>query len=260
MNYISIFNEAASKAKDRVALVDRDGARAMTYTELDFLSARVAAKLLSLGLPEEAPVLICLERKAEYIAAYLGILKAACAVVPVSADYPKARIEAICQDCGAKLVLTDAFFEDLDDYAPAQRLAPSEKSTALILYTSGSTGKPKGIRHTVQSLADGALRKLDIYDVRGELVFAASAPLSFIAFVVEYLGTFARGGCVHILSDEVRRDVLRMEEYYQANGITMGFLSPRILRNFPYTGGKLERIFTASERLVNFYTDKFEII
>ena len=260
MNYQKIFCEAAAAFSGKTALVDRNGTRALTYAELDSLSGKVAGKLLSLGLPEGTPVLIRMGRIAEYVAAYLGILKAACAAVPVSPEYPEARIRAICGDCGAKLVVTDDFFEDLESYGQEVRDASSEDVTALILYTSGSTGKPKGIRHTVRSLADGALRKPEVYDLRGELVFAASAPLSFIAFVVEYLGTFAKGGCVHMLSDEVRRDVLGMEAYYREKGITMGFLSPRVLRNFPYAGGPLERIFTASERLSDFCTDRFEII
>ncbi|MGX8728856.1 MAG: AMP-binding protein, partial [Lachnospiraceae bacterium] len=260
MNFISSFQETVQQFPKKPALADRDGTRVLSYAELDSLSGRVAAKLLSLGLAEGSPVLIRMGRKAEYVAAYLGILKAALATVPSSPEYPEARLVAIRQDCGCALTIDEAFFEDLEDYAPAVREPSSEDVTALLLYTSGSTGKPKGIRHTVRSLCDGAVRGQEVYQVKGDLVFAASAPMSFIAFVFEYLGVFAVGGFVHILSDEVRKDIGRLEKYYAEKGITMGFLSPRVLRNFRYPGGPLERIFTASERLSGVYTDAYEII
>lgn len=260
MYYIELFKEAAKKYSARAALADCNGTRTLTYSELDLLSDRICAKIKSMSLAWGSAVMICMGRKSEYIAAYLGVLKAGCAVVPVIPEYPKSRLDFIKSDCECKLCITDEFFSDIENYGPAPFEKPGGEVSALLLYTSGSTGNPKGIRHTFRSFNSGAVRKLEHYDMKGELVFAASAPLSFIAVLGEYHKVFLKGGCVHILSDEVRRDVKKLEDYYLKHKITMGFISPQMLRLFDCKSEYLERVLTGSERLSGVYSDRYEII
>ena len=65
----------------------------------------------------------------EYIAAYLGVLKAGCAVVPLNMGYPRERMGYIARDCCAKLIIRQDFFDDIDRFeayfAPAGDAAPA---------------------------------------------------------------------------------------------------------------------------------------
>ena len=118
MDYISLFKSSACRWPRRVALVDKNGNRGTTYGELDSLSGLVAGKLHSLGFEKGDFIMINMGRQMEYMAAYLGILKAGCVVVPVVPDYPEDRIDFIRKDCGSRLTVTAAFFDDIENFEP----------------------------------------------------------------------------------------------------------------------------------------------
>ena len=66
-----------------------------TYAELDRSAERIAAGLLTAGMPPGARVGVMLDRSPELIATALGVLKAGAAVVPLDPSYPQARIDAM---------------------------------------------------------------------------------------------------------------------------------------------------------------------
>src|SRR5262249_41738247 len=66
-----------------------------TYAELDGSAERIAAGLLTAGMPPGARVGVMLDRSPELIATVLGVLKAGAAVVPLDPSYPQARIHAM---------------------------------------------------------------------------------------------------------------------------------------------------------------------
>ncbi len=78
MDYISLFKQAVAEWPERTALVDKNGERNTTYSELDRLSSLVSGKLKALGFVKGEFILINMGRRMEYIASYLGVLKAIC--------------------------------------------------------------------------------------------------------------------------------------------------------------------------------------
>lgn len=260
MRFLDTLKEYAEKTGDKPALLDRNGKRTMTYRELDVLSGRVAAKLQAKKIPAGSPVMICMGRSSEYIGAYIGIIKAGCAVVPIVPDYPDSRVKFILSDCGCACLIEESFFDDIEDYEPAGAIEMPEDASSILLYTSGSTGNPKGIRHTRRSFDNSAFRSLKDYDLKAPVQYAASAPLSFIAVFLEYFKVFAVGGCSHILSEEVRRDIRLIAKYYTEHKINIGFMSPQILRFFDCDSPYIERLMTGSERLSGVYSDRYEIL
>lgn len=222
---------------DRVALVDQEGTRTTTYRELDALSDRVAERLQREGVRKGTAVLVRKPRGMEYIAEEIGILKYGCAYVPVLSEYPDDRVDYIKEDC---------------------REIPAD--TAMLVYTSGSTGKPKGVVYSKEALDSAVERMLPMMSDIDNLSFAAMAPQSFVSTLMEYWVVLSLGGTVHIISDETRKDILRLQDYLAEHSITVANLVSRILPSYQNKDKALRRVFAGSERLTGCYSEDYEIV
>ncbi|KAJ2987577.1 hypothetical protein NUW58_g4428 [Xylaria curta] len=164
---VSIFREQAATCPHRVAV--KDNRAELTYAQLDAKSNDVARWLAKQSFANEKLVGVYAERSCETIIAYLGILKANLAYVPLDVRSPASRVESILSSIeGRRLVLLgrDAQppsmqlqhldFVKIDDVLqhsqvepdtrnPVTSTPPSAASLAYVMYTSGSTGKPKGV-------------------------------------------------------------------------------------------------------------------
>lgn len=251
MNYISAFKTSVQQNAEKPALVDFDGTRQTTYKELDRLSSKVAGKLHAAGCSKGSFIPVLMERRMEYMAAYLGVLKAGCVVVPLVPEIPWTRISYITNHCKAKLTIDISFFDDIEIYEPFEDLAGDDEP-ALLIYTSGSTGTPKGILHTVSSLSHASLRYPPFSQSEdGSLNFAAAAPLSFIAHVNEYLSQFLHGGAVHILSNTVLRSVDLLQTYFASCSIVNCLLPGQIVRSLTHPPDSLKKIVVTGEQILN---------
>lgn len=154
---------------DRPALIDcLDWERPRTYThrEIDRLANACARGLLARGLERGDRVAILSGNRAEYLIAFLGILRAGLVAVPVNHRFPAETIAFIHQDAEVKHVFCDAprrvnpisavpvtdldssgedGFEAFLDPGSFEPVRPAGDEVAMILYTSGSTGRPKGV-------------------------------------------------------------------------------------------------------------------
>ena len=153
----------------KVALIDLGGdetVREFTFTELDEMANGVARALLGRGFARGERVAILSTNRAEYLAAYFGIMRAGLVAVPVNFKFPRKTIHFIIRDAGARLVFCDAqrradcpqdipgvpfggaepdgFVRFLDP-GPFATVTPRADEPAMFLYTSGSTGTPKGV-------------------------------------------------------------------------------------------------------------------
>ena len=110
----------------------------------------VALRLHARGVGPGSCVAVWMERSDRALTVMTGILKAGAALVPLNADIPPRRAEAIAEICQASLVRNgdfDALCAPVDGTTDDLPRA-GESDTALILFTSGSTGNPKGACHT----------------------------------------------------------------------------------------------------------------
>lgn len=259
MNYTSLFKQSVEKWSERVALVDRDGQRGTTYGELDKLSALVVGKLLAQGFGKGDFVLVNMGRRMEYIAAYIGVLKAGCVVVPVVPDYPEDRINFIRTDCGSQLTIDEAFFADIEQYSP-QEVTVADTDPAMLAYTSGSTGMPKGILFCAADLARSAVRHASLFQGVEPVVYGGAALFSFLLHAIEYLTVLSIGGTTHILEDEVRKSAVALASYYQQHAVTVGIITPQMLRLYRNSDPSLQRVITCGERLSRIAPQDYELL
>src|SRR5262245_42672442 len=158
---------------DKVAVIDLGGEqrpREFTYAQIDAMANAVARALLERGLKRGERVAILSANRAEYLAAYFGIMRAGLVAVPVNFKFPRQTIHFIMQDAGAKLVFCDRArradcpdglpavtfggeggFDAFLDPGPFEAVVPAPDEPGMFLYTSGSTGTPKGVVLSHQS-------------------------------------------------------------------------------------------------------------
>ena len=155
---------AVSSDPDAVALVD--GARELSYREIDEWSTRLARVLIEAGVGPERAVGVAMDRCVELVVAWWAVLKAGGAYVPVDQAHPIERIATVLDTVAAVCVLTrgvdtvavagarpvlriddlDVSGRSADPITDTDRLAPlGVDNTAHVIFTSGSTGTPKGV-------------------------------------------------------------------------------------------------------------------
>ena len=156
---------------DRQAIVQ--GARVVTWGELDARTNRLARGFIGLGLEPGASVAILSRNDPAYIEAFIACLKARLVPVNLNYRYTADEIAYVLADCGARALIFQGEFapavEALRPRFPAmaaigidapgaagfEALASEGDASPLdikrapedpfLLYTGGTTGKPKGV-------------------------------------------------------------------------------------------------------------------
>ncbi|MGW1764052.1 non-ribosomal peptide synthetase [Streptomyces sp. NPDC002073] len=206
------FAEQARRTPDAVA-VSADGGR-LTYRELDERANRLAHRLIGLGVREQDPVAVLMERSADLVVATLAVLKAGAFYLPLHSAYPLERMQVIVDRAQRPVLLTDrpadgpglplagrvlevaggAESAGRPDTAPDTAAAEDGDRIAYVIHTSGSTGEPKGVevthRGVVQFAADSS------WNGGAQQTVLALAPYAFGVSTYELWIPLLRGGTV----------------------------------------------------------------
>lgn len=210
------FEAQADRTPDAVALVD--GARSLTYRELDRRANHLAQALIARGAKPDQMVGIYVDRSIEMMVGLLGILKAGAAYVPMDPSYPSERIALMLEDTRARLVVTttnlagslpphshalcvDAAAEAGEAARP--RVAMTGENLAYVIFTSGSTGRPKGVMIEHRNVTNFFTAMDQVLGTKPG-VWLATTSISFDISVLELFWTLARGFTV-VIQQEAER-------------------------------------------------------
>ncbi|MGH9733123.1 MAG: AMP-binding protein, partial [Candidatus Acidiferrales bacterium] len=156
-----VFECVAATQPEAVALTI--GPEHVCYSELNRRANRIARELRRRGVAAETLVGCHFERSIEMIVAFLAVLKAGAAFVPLDPTDPPERVASLVRDADLHLVLSQErlrsrlacggeflSIEEIEakgskDDDKNLKLVSGPRSLAYVMYTSGSTGKPKGV-------------------------------------------------------------------------------------------------------------------
>ncbi|MFF1947031.1 amino acid adenylation domain-containing protein [Rhodococcus qingshengii] len=220
--------------------------RAVTYTEADELSTRLAHVLLRRDMTPETFVALALPRSLESVLAVWAVAKTGAAYLPVDPSYPADRIDHILEDSRARLGVTIAeqrqFLPDdvewlvLEDIAEELAAAPVSASwppvridnPAYMIYTSGSTGKPKGVVVTHSGLANLAAERREHYQITSDARFLHTASPSFDMAVGEMISALSAAATLVIVPvTTIGGDDLA--ELLDSQRVTHALITPAVL-------------------------------
>ncbi len=229
------------------------GAQRLTYAELNALADRVAASLQRDGLAPQDVVAVCATSCVEYLAVFLGSLRAGLAVAPLAPSATAAQLLGMVRDAGARrffidadvaatlaagsLALPDGVAVTRLDEAPGQAaLAPwlldtNAQPTPVainpawpfnLIYSSGTTGTPKGIVQA-HAMRWSHIQRAAVSGYGTDTVTLIATPLYSNTTLVAVIPTLAYGGCLVLMP---KFDALAYLQIAQAERITHTMLVP----------------------------------
>ncbi|TQM69597.1 amino acid adenylation domain-containing protein [Actinomadura hallensis] len=248
-----MFRRRAAERPGAVAVVD--GARTLTYAELDALSDRMARLLAHYGVGPESVVGVAVPRSAETVAAMIAAGKLGAAFLPLDLAHPADRLAYMLRDAGAAaVVLTEQVAGKvpgvdgvrpvvLDGPEAAALLARAEPGgafppvaldqAAYVIYTSGSTGRPKGVvvpHEGVASLVATAVDRMGLTPDSRVLQFAS---VGFDVTIFELTMALCHGGRLVLVPDEARVPGPELTGFMNEQGITHAILPPSLVAALP---------------------------
>ena len=269
---VSLFRQQAKATPDNIAVVYKD--KRITYAEVDQMSDRIAGYIASKGLGEEDVVSVLISRSEWMAIASLGVQKAGCAYQPLDPSYPKERLNFMMQDANAKLLIAD---EDLrpivDEYqgeviltkelaalpeVTALPEGPKPSSLFIMLYTSGSTGVPKGCQLINSNLVAFIHWHHRYFDLKAGDKVTAYASYGFDANMYDMYPALTCGATVYIIPEELRLDLIALNDYFEKEQITNAFMTTQVAYQFATSieNHSLKHLSTGGEKLASLIPPK----
>ena len=221
------------------AFVELERNRRFTFAELNQRSNRTANSLLAMGIEPGDRVATLLKNGIEFLESYFAIAKIGAVMVPVNWRLVANEIDYILNDCGAKVLIFDADFNDTVstlhqqnntaishylrvnaindgklpsfavDYDQTTLTASTEEPNCqagdddllFIMYTSGTTGHPKGVMQSHNCMLWAELTSMSTSDMRGDDRFLLPMPMFHVGCLVPASQLLHKGATGIIMRD-----------------------------------------------------------
>jgi amino acid adenylation domain-containing protein len=217
------------------------GVEIMSYGQLRSAAGRLRHSLVALGVRQDIPVGVCMERGSLLFVAIHGILRAGGAYVPMEPSFPGDRLLFMISDSETSILVTTIATNMMlpaamelkviaidgpgmpgtqagDHHVKWQGASPD--SLVYIIYTSGSTGQPKGVLVEHGGLVN------DIWFVATQMIpqdhyslALFSTSICFDQSVTELFAPHVARGCVAVVENF-------LDPQWTALGVTFAVATP----------------------------------
>ena len=253
INLIELFEETVKCYPQKVAVIDKD--REITFSALHQQSLRLASRLISMGIAQNKPVGVFLDKSIESVYANLGILYAGDFYMNLDIKTPAERIRNIIQlvepaaiisttrqikpiegiiPSTTQLILLDEADEtaDVDTTAILRRLSTIiDTDPSCIINTSGSTGTPKGVVLNHKSFFDFIEWAIDTFHFGDDLVMGSLSPIVFDIYSFELCMLMAKASTLVVLPAHLAAFPAKILEVLEQHKVNFLFWVPTIMVN-----------------------------
>ena len=224
----NLFNrliDLATVCPDKKAVVFKG--EYLTYRELCRRIASMAEQLAKEGIEQGDRVCFSAVSKPEMAAAYMAVQACGAVAVFLDKNGTPENMAAICEEAGAKILLTDKPMKeyaekcrvqslrelyrqagewrqdggaDLDAELQKRKTAPAEEDLAELLFTTGTTGKPKGVMLTYKAVYHILTNTIEGIGIREDDILLLPLPLNH-SFALRVLRAVLYRGATVVLQN-----------------------------------------------------------
>ncbi len=247
------FKAKAAQTPDATALVQ--GAKRLSYSDVNALSDRYAAGLAQAGVLPGHAVALFASRRVETVVAMIAVWKAGGFFVPIPSDTPPARLTAILDQLSPQVVLVDD-----QTYAVAPQgqhvirmttlgqdgpvSAVTHTGNCYAIFTSGSTGTPKGVEIGHDAFARYITWAAVSYGSEGPKSYPLCTAIGFDLTLTSIFTPLTTGGAVHIYPEPADGTDLSILEVFADDAVDVVKLTPAHLALAVQAGQRVSRIGT----------------
>ena len=253
VSLIELFEETVRKYPQKVAVIDKD--REIVFSDLRGKSLQLASALMALGIGQNRPVGVFLDKSIESVYADLGILYAGDFYMNLDIKTPAERIRNILQ-----LVEPAAIISTTRQIKPIEGIIPSTMKVILldeagegadvdaadiigrlstiidtdpscIINTSGSTGTPKGVVLNHKSFFDFIDWAIDTFHFGDDLVMGSLSPIVFDIYSFELCMLMAKASTLVVLPAHLAAFPAKILEVLEQQKVNFLFWVPTIMVN-----------------------------
>ena len=253
VSLIELFEETVRKYPEKTAVIDKD--REITFSALHQHSLRLASTLITMGIAQNKPIGVFLDKSVESVYADLGILYAGDFYMNLDIKTPAERIRNIIQlvepaaiisttrqikpiegiiPLTTKVILLDEADEtaEIDGTAISRRLSTIiDTDPSCIINTSGSTGTPKGVVLNHKSFFDFIDWALDTFHFGDDLVMGSLSPIVFDIYSFELCMLMAKASTLVVLPAHLAAFPAKILEVLEQHKVNYLFWVPTIMVN-----------------------------
>lgn len=197
----------------------------ISYGDLEFGAARIAALLIAKGVQPGDRVAVQAQKSPEAVMLYLAVLMAGGVYLPLNTAYTEHEVRYFLDDAEPRLFITDAapLASEATVLTPlAQAIHRAPDDLAAIVYTSGTTGRSKGAMISHANIAANARALHQAWGFRPGDVLLHALPIFHIHGLFVALHTALLNGSPMV-----------WQAKFDANDVLAGLVRSTVLMGVP---------------------------